>query len=162
MYTDEKLEKILEKFFDIEDRKYKEILKQIRREFIPDSIQKSKEKILKKLELHSQASNLIEEEVSKYREDLYLFAKKVAESEMEEDIITKSHVIKAKQVLWRKKWRYNISDGFITIGALALGSCVPHLIEIATNNKNPSILLILIGIFGALFLGMGIIGKSKE
>jgi len=122
----------------------------------------NKKRTLKSVELHVQAKRLIEQEVSRYREDLYVSAKSIAKSEMEEHIITEAHAMKAKQMLCRRRSRYSFSDGFLALGALLLGSAGQHIIGLMQSQAQPDLRLIVSGMVGGVFFGMGIIGKARR
>lgn len=161
MANDEDIATILQKFLDVEDNLLDEISSELAA-IQHRSIESSQQKILKKVELHSYAEELIEKEVVTYREELYLFSRKIAESEMENYIITPSHVLKAKQVLWKRSKKYNLFDGFLALGSALLGASLPHLFELVERGSEPNVLLISGGMLGAFLLGMGFIGKAKE
>jgi hypothetical protein len=123
----------------------------------------AKNRVPKIVELHNRAEDLIEKEVSIYRKDLYDFAQAVARHEMGEDIITRSHVMKAKQLLWRRRTKYSFSDGVLTLGGVLLGTSITHIIALIQNPAaQPNLILITAGIAGGLLLGMGSIGKAKQ
>lgn len=162
MSKDAEISAILKKYFAVEDAKILQVINDINRTTPTAQIEAAKNRILKKLEVHNQAEDLIEAEVSRYREDLYVFAKRMANNEMEKDIITKAHVIKAKQVLWRRRSKYSFADGFLALGGLFLGIAVPHIISLVQHTAEPSMVLIVSGIIGGFLLGMGIIGKATQ
>jgi hypothetical protein len=159
---DAELSAILKKYFEIEDAKLSEIAEEIGHTTHTAQIEASKNKILKKLELHHHAEEYIEHEVSSYREDLYLFSKRIAKNEMEISIVTKAHVMKAKQLLWRKGRKYTFSDGYLAAGGVLLGVSIPHIINLVQGSSTPNAVLLILGIVGGFLLGMGIIGKARQ
>lgn len=162
MSKDTELSALLKKYFAVEDAKLGEIVGEISRTSYSSQVEASKNKILRKLELHHQAEDFIEQEVTRYREDLYIFSKRIAENEMEVGIVTKAHVIKAKQLLWRREWKYSFSDGYLAAGGVLLGISIPHIINLVQGSVVPSVLLLVLGIVGGFLLGMGIIGKARQ
>lgn len=164
MDIDNKITNILKEYVEVEDAKMQAILSKVKKELPPAKINASKEKVLRNIELHQIASDVIEDEVLKFREDLYLFSRKVASRELEENIITKAHVIKAREFLWRRKKKYDFADGYLGIGGVLAGTGIPHVIELIKNSSEvtPNPTLIILSIIGGFLLGMGIISKAKQ
>jgi hypothetical protein len=123
----------------------------------------AKQKLLRKLELHSHADELVEQAVARYREDLYILSRRHAEDDVESGIITRAHVRAAQRMLARRRRRYSWGDGMLALGGLGAGAGLPHVIELSRGSSTtPSGLLIAIGLVGMLLLGMGIIDKAKS
>ena len=125
------------------------------------SIVESKRRVLKRIELHRKAEDLIELEVSRYREELYQLAKNIAKNEMDESIITESHVIRARQINWRSRQKYSVFDVLLTVGALLLGTAAPEMVQLFRGSGQADVVLLFLGLAGALLLGMGIVGKVR-
>ena len=159
-----KISEILKKYFEFQESTLDNLQLKIDSDDIKQSIENSKNEVLKEMELHNQAHEFVEDEVIKFREELYLYSKRIANRELEENIITKSHVLKAREFLWRKKAKYNWSDGFLTLGGLFCGISIPQLIFITDNNisTEANIWMILLGFIGGFLMGMGIISKAKQ
>ena len=122
----------------------------------------AKQRLLRKLELHSQADELVEEIVARYREDLYVICRRVAESDLESGIITRAHVRQAQVVMTRRHRRYSWGDALLTSGGLMVGTAIPHVLAIVADPKTAaSPLLISLGFIGALMFGMGVVDKAK-
>jgi len=123
----------------------------------------AKQKFLKKLELHSQADEFVEDCVERYRADLYVISRRIAEADLESGVITKAHVHQAQRLLGRRFRRYSWGDGLLAVGGLLGGAGVAHLVELFTvSNAVLKPLLLAFGIGGALLLGMGIVDKAKQ
>lgn len=123
----------------------------------------AKQKILKKLELHWQADDLVEEIVARYREHLYFNCRRLAEEDLESGVITRAHVRRAQVLLGRTRRRYSWGDGLLAVGGLLVGVALPDITELARGVSNsPSPFLVCLGFAGALLLGMGIIDKAKS
>lgn len=151
---------VLRKYVHAEDQVLEKIALELASRPVDESIAAAKRSILKQLELHAAADDAVEEEVMRFREQLYVVARSIAERDMENKIITASHVMRARHELWPIRPKYNFYDGFLAIGGLFAGTGAGHLIDIA-NGKPGNILLVAISLIGALLLGMGIVGKAK-
>jgi predicted nucleic acid-binding Zn-ribbon protein len=64
-------------------------------------VKKEKEKILKDMELHSRAREIIEHEVQRYGKELFKISQRIARLDGEKDIITTSNVKRAMLSLWK-------------------------------------------------------------
>ena len=158
---------ILEKFFidkfSIKRDQVEALINEVETLVMNSSIEYVQKKALEEMELHIQANLYIEKEINEYREKLYTIAKVVAQSDLEQDIVTKSHAIRAKEMIWRKKVKWNYSDVILTIGGLCFGTGIPHLISLYQNSTiQVNIFLIILTVIGALLLGIGIVLKAKD
>jgi hypothetical protein len=159
----EKFSDILQKYFQIENQKLEQICEELTDSLPPTESEIIKKKVFRKMELHLKAEKLIDIEVTKFRNDLSLFSKKIAEKEMEYNIITSAHVIKARDFLWKRRKKYDFSDGFLAIGGLLIGIGISHILELLKPDKiEVNQWLLIIGFWGAFLLGMGIISKAKQ
>jgi hypothetical protein len=158
-----KLEDLLIKKYSINKAQVELLIKEVESFVVNSNIAEAQRKSFEKMELHLQANLFIENEVKKYREKLYRFAKEVAEADSEQDIVTKSHAIMAKSMVWKKRHRWDFSDALLTIGSLFLGAGIPHILDLLQKGvvRVNSILLILT-ILGSITLGMGIVLKAKS
>ncbi|MCB0539081.1 MAG: hypothetical protein KDE33_16325 [Bacteroidetes bacterium] len=161
---DDKITNVLTQYFTVEDALLQQkIVNELKATALPAVVEESKKKFLQQIELHHQANDLIEIEVKKYRENIYQVSKQIASREMEDYIITRAHVIKAKEFLWHKKRKYDYSDGLLGFGGLLLGTSIPHVINLMSNlDLKPNVILIILGIVGGILFGMGMIWKAKN
>jgi len=163
--TEDELATILKRYAQLEDAVVSKIasdLQLLPTQTVDARRETAKSKILSKLELHSHADALVEEAVAKYREDLYFVARRVAEEDLESGIINRAHVRQAQSRLSRHRKKYGWGDGLLAVGGICLGSAVPHVLALASPDVKPSAILIVVGLFGALLWGAGIVDKAKS
>jgi hypothetical protein len=157
--TEQDLRAILKRYVQAEDETLAEIASQI--EAAPGGDEQkrklSKQRVLKEIELHARAELLVEEAVSKYREDLYFVSRRFSEEDGESGVITGTHVHRAQSVLNRQRKGYSWSDAVLAIGGLCAGAGLPQLLQ----GRPPSLPEIVSTILGALLLGIGIMAKAK-
>ena len=121
-----------------------------------------REQLKRNMELHIEAEKFLEEEVLEYRKNLHKLSKTVANSELEKDVITKSHMWKAKELIWRRKTRFTPYDGFLAAGSLCIGLCVPNLIGSFNGVNHLNHALLVVGIIGGILFGIGATGKAHS
>ncbi|HEV2840948.1 MAG TPA: hypothetical protein VGW39_06465 [Chthoniobacterales bacterium] len=151
---------VLRKYVDAEDQVLEKIALELALRPADESIAAAKRSILKQLELHAAAEDAVEEEVMRFREQLYVIARSIAERDMENKIITASHVLRARHEIWPRRAKYNFYDGYLAVGGILAGAGAGHLIDIA-NGRPGNVWLVALSLVGALLLGMGIVGKAK-
>jgi hypothetical protein len=157
------LEDLLIKRFSINKEQVDLLISEVESVVVNTTIQDIQKKSLEEMELHLPASLFIESEVNKYREKLYKFAKEVAQIDSERDIVTKSHAMRAKDMVWNRKTKWDFSDALLTIGGLFLGAGIPHILDLIQKESiKVNITLLILSILGALGLGMGLVLKSKK
>jgi hypothetical protein len=160
MQSDSPLLTVLRKYVEVDEVIAQQISAELEQEPINETALASKERILEKIELHSVAHGVIEEEVSKYREDLYTLCKAIASRELERNIITESHVLRARQEIRRSYKKVSFTDLFLTIGSLLVGAAIPHIFDIV-GGATPNEWLLGLSIIGGIFLGMGLYAKVQ-
>jgi len=158
----DKVIKILRAHQELEEKVTKSKIASFKHENLPASIGNSKEKILKKIELHIEAEKYLESETLEYKRSLHQLSMIVANSELEKDVITKSHVRKAKEILWKKKNKFSFYDGMLSVGSLLLGLFVTNAMTSFEGTTKISYILLILGLIGAVMLGVGANGKAQD
>src|SRR5258708_30220848 len=111
------LEAVLKRFVQVEDETLLSMTHAIADELpiANDLVRaRSKDRVLKTIELHDKADTLVEEAVAKYREDLYLVSKRLAEEDGEQSVITETRVRHAQGLLSRQRKGYPWADALLT------------------------------------------------
>jgi hypothetical protein len=116
-------------------------------------------KILDGLELHNEAFHIIEQQLNKKAEDL--ISKSVNYAKKQKDkVIIGSHSRTAIEEFDKMNidtTKRPLIEGIKIIGNLGLGICIMHLAYVSQNDKiSFNLIIILIGIIGALLLGIGL------
>jgi hypothetical protein len=151
---------VIKKYVDLEDDVLADIAKELGSTNGSHDLAAIRANILRKMEIHATAADAIEDEVLRFREQLYVTAKSIAEQEMENNILTEAHVIRARHKVWKPAGRYNFYDGFLAIGGLLGGASISYLSTLP-KDTSPNLLIVTVGFVGACLLGMGIIGKAR-
>lgn len=160
MPDDKAIISVLQKYLEIDEKVARRISDELAAGADQGLIETSKERILRQIELHAAAHEAIEEEVTRFREELYSICKAIAAHDMERNIITESHVIRARHKIWRGYQRISLTDGFLTVGSLLVGAAVPHILALSSGTP-ANIWLLGLGVVGGIFLGMGLLAKAK-
>ncbi len=119
-------------------------------------------RILGDCELHSEAFNIIEEELNINAQSLILKAVDNAKNRNDKTIVS-SHSRNAIEKANRHKnnlQKAPITEGMKIIGTIGLSVCITHLAYVSQNsNITVNFIIVFAGIIGALLLGIGLYKK---